>query len=41
MAMPAPQRRLFRRLAAKGAFDLTEKELMGEVGVPPTASSRT
>jgi hypothetical protein len=41
MAMPTAERRLFRRLAAKGAFDLTEKELMGEAGDAPTASSRT
>jgi len=27
-ALPPHQRRLFRRLAAKGAFDLTEKELL-------------
>ena len=29
MTMPLPQRRLFRRLAAKGAHDLTEAELLG------------
>lgn len=32
LAMPPVQRRLFRRLAAKGAHDLTEAELMGSVG---------
>jgi hypothetical protein len=31
MTMPLAQRRLFRRLAAKGAHDLTEAELLGMV----------
>ena len=36
-AMPDRQRRLFRRLAAKGMHDLTEAELLGEAPAAPPA----
>ena len=33
LAMDAPQRRLFRRVAAKGGADLTEVELLSQISI--------